>query len=210
MTTAKIFADILPTSNPNIAIHGGRSVAKKITKTLSSFKKYSLEKDYPAIHKTSHLSAHLKFGTISCRELYFDIKKKLGKSHDLIKELYWRDFFTHIAYFYPHVFTSSFHKQYDTLKWKNDETMFEKWCKGMTGFPIVDAGMRQLNTTGFMHNRVRMIVASFLTKDLHIDWRWGEQYFAHKLVDYDPCVNNGNWQWSASTGCDAQPYFQNI
>jgi len=126
----------------------------------------------------------------------------------LIGELYWRDFFYHVAYSFPHVFGNAFHKKYDGIAWQKDRKLFNAWCKGKTGFPIVDAGMRQLNSTGFMHNRVRMIAASFLVKDFHIDWRWGEKYFAQKLIDYDPAVNNGNWQWAASTGCDAQPYFR--
>ncbi|MGB9371913.1 MAG: FAD-binding domain-containing protein [Halobacteriota archaeon] len=129
--------------------------------------------------------------------------------HQLIVELFWRDFYSHIAYFFLHVFGGSFHPQYNAKGWDTDPAKFSAWCAGRTGFPIVDAGMRELNATGFLHNRVRMIVASFLTKDLHIDWRWGERYFAQKLVDYDPAVNNGNWQWCASTGCDAQPYFRN-
>ena len=126
----------------------------------------------------------------------------------LIKQLYWRDFFTQVAYHSPFVFGQPFHEKYSKLPWSNSEKAFTAWCTGTTGFPIVDAGMRELNATGFMHNRVRMIVASFLTKDLHIDWRKGERYFAQQLVDYDPAVNNGNWQWCASTGCDAQPYFR--
>jgi deoxyribodipyrimidine photo-lyase len=128
--------------------------------------------------------------------------------HALIRELYWRDFATHVAYHRPDVFEGNFNKKYDGLVWEENDLAFKKWCEGRTGFPIVDAGMRQLNTTGWMHNRVRMIVASFLTKDLRIDWRKGERYFAQRLVDYDPCVNNGSWQWAASTGYDAQPYFR--
>ena len=117
-------------------------------------------------------------------------------------------FFSFDRTLFPHVFTGAFHTKYDEIKWSDDEKSFKKWCEGKTGFPIVDAGMREMNKTGFMHNRVRMIVASFLVKDLHIDWRKGERYFAQTLIDYDPALNNGNWQWSASTGCDAQPYFR--
>ncbi len=157
---------------------------------------------------TSRLSAHLKFGTCSVREVYYAIVQQLSPEHPLLRQLYWRDFFTHIAFHYPHVFGKAFHPQYDNLVWDNNRGHFQRWAEGTTGFPIVDAGMRELNATGFMHNRVRMIVASFLTKDLHISWRWGERYFAQHLVDYDPAVNNGNWQWAASTGCDAQPYFR--
>jgi deoxyribodipyrimidine photo-lyase len=122
--------------------------------------------------------------------------------------LYWRDFFTHVAYHFPGVFGNAFHERYNEIEWENDAGKFEAWCRGETGFPVVDAGMRELNTTGWMHNRVRMIVAGFLVKDLYVDWRWGEKYFAQRLVDYDPSVNNGNWQWAASTGCDAQPWFR--
>ena len=122
--------------------------------------------------------------------------------------MYWRDFFTHIAFHFPHVFGTAFHEKFQKIIWPFNQKKFTAWCEGETGFPIVDAGMRELNATGYMHNRVRMIVGSFLTKDLHIDWRLGEKYFAEKLVDYDPAVNNGNWQWVASTGCDAQPYFR--
>jgi len=136
------------------------------------------------------------------------MKKTVGLDNGLVNELYWRDFYTHVAYHYPHVFGSAFRKKYNDVKWSHDKKLFKLWCEGKTGFPIVDAGMRQLNETGWMHNRVRMIVASFLTKTLHIDWQWGEKYFAQKLVDYDPCVNNGGWQWAASTGTDAQPYFR--
>jgi len=168
---------------------------------------YAATKDIPAL-STSNLSAHLKFGTLSIRETYHAIKKILGPTHLLLRQLYWRDFFTHVAYYSPFVFGHAFHEKYDQLIWEHDDKKFQRWCTGTTGFPIVDAGMRQLTTTGFMHNRVRMIAASFLTKDLHIDWRWGEKFFAQQLIDYDPAVNNGNWQWCASTGCDAQPYFR--
>ncbi len=133
------------------------------------------------------------------REVYYAILSRLGDHHPLIRQLYWRDFFSTIAYLFPHVFKGAFHQKYDALKWNYDLKTFHQWCEGKTGFPIVDAGMRELNETGLMHNRVRMITASFLVKDLHIDWKWGEKYFAQKLIDYDPAVNNGNWQWSQST-----------
>jgi deoxyribodipyrimidine photo-lyase len=175
---------------------------------LESLSDYEVQRDYPAQDFTSHLSAHNKFGTVSIREVYHRIRKLFGASHTLISELYWRDFFTHIVYHFPHVMGGAFHEKYNGLKWANREDFFKAWCEGRTGFPIVDAGMRELNTTGHMHNRVRMVVSSFLVKDLHIDWRWGERYFAQQLTDYDPAVNNGNWQWAASTGCDAQPYFR--
>lgn len=187
---------------------GGRNEAIRILKNISSLKNYESVRDYPYIDGTSKLSAHLKFGTISIREAYWAVAREFTKAHPLLRQFYWRDFFYHIAYNFPRVFGNAFQEKYNNIKWNYNEKFFDAWKKGMTGFPIVDAGMRELNTTGYMHNRVRMIVASFLTKDLHIDWRLGEKYFAQKLTDYDPCINNGNWQWAASTGCDAQPYFR--
>ncbi|MCB9493062.1 MAG: deoxyribodipyrimidine photo-lyase [Epsilonproteobacteria bacterium] len=203
-----IYTKFLAQENDSISVHGGRSKALNIFKRLSTFRLYDKERNIPAREATTGLSAHLKFGTISVREAREAIIKKLGKTHTLIKQLYWRDFFTHIAFHFPHVFGHAFHKKYDKLAWKNSKKLFHAWQQGKTGYPLVDAGMRQLAQTGFMHNRVRMVVASFLVKDLHIDWRWGEKHFAQLLVDYDPSVNNGNWQWAASTGCDAQPYFR--
>lgn len=194
--------------NPNLLVAGGRKEGRALLKKAVQLKDYEHARDFPAVDGTSHLSAHFKFGTISIREAYAVVSKYLGKSHTLIREFYWRDFFTHIAFHFPRVFGGAFYQQYNKVEWSQSTKDFRAWCEGMTGFPIVDAGMRELNTTGYMHNRVRMIVASFLTKDLHIDWRWGEKYFAQKLTDYDPAVNNGNWQWAASTGCDAQPYFR--
>jgi deoxyribodipyrimidine photo-lyase len=194
--------------NQNIAVPGGTHAAKSILKKISKYAHYERDRNIPAHEATTKLSAHNKFGTISIRTVYQHIQKTLGSHHPLIAQLYWRDFFTQLAYHYPHVFGAPFRTKYHTISWKNNRTWFNAWCTGTTGFPIVDAGMRELNTTGFMHNRVRMITASFLIKDLHIDWRWGEKYFAQQLVDYDPAVNNGNWQWVASTGADAQPYFR--
>lgn len=199
---------LLKISNPNIILKGGRSEALSQLKKIKQLQDYQVIRNFPAVQGTTQLSAHNKFGTLSIREFYAEIIKSFSQVHELIKELYWRDFFTHLAFHYPHVFCGSFYEKYDAIHWSENHKHFDAWCKGQTGFPIVDAGMRELNTTGFMHNRVRMIVASFLTKDLHINWRWGEKYFAQTLVDYDPVVNNGNWQWSASTGCDAQPYFR--
>lgn len=195
-------------NNPNLRTKGGRKEALFLLKKATQLVDYKNIRDFPASEGTTLLSAHNKFGTISIREFYSAIKSHLGNQHTLITELYWRDFFTHIAFHYPHVFHSAFHKKYAHLPWTNNEKYFRMWCEGRTGFPIIDAGMRELNTTGYMHNRVRMITASFLTKDLHIDWHLGEKYFANQLIDYDPAVNNGNWQWAASTGCDAQPYFR--
>lgn len=202
-----IFKKIVPDDNKKIAYHGGTTQALKILNHLNTLKNYKHDHDYPAIN-TSHLSAHLKFGTISVREAYASIVENVGRAHPLLRQLYWRDFFTHIAFYVPHIFGGAYHQKYDKLAWSYDKKIFQQWCQGKTGFPIIDAGMRELNTTGFMHNRVRMIVASFLVKDLHIDWLWGEKYFAQQLLDYDPALNNGNWQWCASTGCDAQPYFR--
>lgn len=188
---------------------GGRKEALNLIETkLPLLTDYAVARDIPTQEKTSGLSVHHKFGTCSIREVYHAALSTLGKDSPFIKELYWRDFFTQICFQFPHVLHGAFHRRYDTIQWSDNEENFQKWCRGETGFPIVDAGMRQLNETGFMHNRVRMIVASFLTKDLHINWRWGERYFAQKLLDYDPAVNNGSWQWAASTGCDAQPYFR--
>lgn len=194
-------------ANDECLVRGGRTAALKTLHAIKDYKAYQKTRDFPA-QATTHVSAYLKFGTLSIREVYYHIQDTLGIHHPLLRQLYWRDFWMYIAYHNPHVFGQAYHKRYDGLTWDNNKTLFKKWCQGATGFPIVDAGMRQLNTTGFMHNRVRMIVASFLVKDLHIDWRWGERYFAQQLVDYDPCLNNGNWQWAASTGCDAQPYFR--
>ena len=198
----------LPQRNPNYALKGGRRYAQIILSKLKKHADYKLKRDFPAIAGTTRLSAHNKFGTVSIREVAEAISKHCGVQHELLRQLYWRDFFTHIAFHFPHVFDGAFHRVYDRLEWRDNPKLFNAWCTGHTGFPIVDAGMRELNQSGYMHNRIRMVVASFLTKDLHINWRQGEQYFANHLSDYDPCVNNGSWQWAASTGCDAQPYFR--
>lgn len=203
-----IYRSILPKKNTHLAMHGGRAEAMKILTHIGSLSAYGTTRNLPALNGTSHLSPYLKFTVCSPREVYYAIKEKLGVHHELIRELFWRDFFTSIAYFFPYVFEGPFKAKYSHIKWSTDKKSFTAWCEGKTGFPIVDAGMREMNQTGYMHNRVRMVVASFLTKDLHIDWRWGEKYFAKTLIDYDPAVNNGNWQWAASTGCDAQPYFR--
>lgn len=195
-------------NNPHLLVKGGRTEGLSLIRNITSLGNYKTMRDIPSAGYTSHLSAHHKFGTVSIREVYDGVCAAFGKQHQLITELHWRDFFTHIGYFFPYVFGQPFHKKYAAIAWSQNSSHFQAWCDGLTGFPIVDAGMRELNTTGYMHNRVRMIVASFLTKDLHLDWRLGEKYFAQRLVDYDPAVNNGNWQWAASTGCDAQPYFR--
>jgi deoxyribodipyrimidine photo-lyase len=166
---------------------------------------YKEQRDFPAIKGTSKLSLHLRFGTVSIRAL---AKQALVLNETWLNELIWRDFYMMILYHFPHAAKNSFKPQYDRIEWRNNEVEFKAWCEGKTGFPIVDAGMRELNATGFMHNRVRMIVASFLVKDLLIDWRWGEAYFAKKLLDFDLSANNGGWQWAAGSGCDAAPYFR--
>lgn len=166
---------------------------------------YDKTRNFPAINGTSNLSVHLRFGTISIRTL---VSTALTLNDQWLNELIWREFFMMILFHYPNVITESFKKKYDKIVWRNNEIEFELWCKGETGYPIVDAGMREMNETGLMHNRVRMVVASFLTKHLLIDWRWGEAYFAEKLLDYELSSNNGNWQWAAGCGCDAAPYFR--
>lgn len=175
---------------------------------VTELRDYSAVRDYPALDRTSHLSAVLRFGLISCRGAWWHIADTLGPGHPLLRQLYWRDFFYSIAYFFPRVFNGTFHQRYNALRWPNAPDYWDAWCEARTGFPIVDAGMRELRETGFMHNRVRMVAASFLVKDLHCNWQRGAQLFADQLADYDPCINNGNWQWAASTGCDAQPYFR--
>lgn len=166
---------------------------------------YKEHRDLPGIPGTSRLSVHFRFGTISIREM---VARAATLSPSWVNELIWRDFYQMILFHFPHVVTQAFKPQYDAIPWRTDATDFARWCEGSTGYPIVDAGMRELNQTGFMHNRVRMIVASFLTKHLLIDWRMGEAYFAQKLLDYELASNNGGWQWAAGTGCDAQPYFR--
>lgn len=166
---------------------------------------YDENRNNPFADKTSRLSIHLRFGTKSIRKIVNETK---NLNEIFLKELIWREFFMQILYHFPKVVNQNFKKKYDGIKWLDDKESLKKWCEGKTGFPIVDAGMRQLNETGFMHNRVRMITASFLVKDLLIDWRIGEAYFAEKLLDYELSSNNGNWQWAAGTGCDAAPYFR--
>jgi deoxyribodipyrimidine photo-lyase len=166
---------------------------------------YKEQRDIPSIQGTSRLSVHLRFGTISIRELAAEAG---ALNETFLNELIWRDFYHMILWHFPHVVGNAFTPEYDRIKWRNNTKEFEAWCNGQTGYPIVDAGMRELNETGFMHNRVRMIVASFLTKHLLIDWRWGETYFAKKLLDFDLAANNGGWQWAAGSGCDAAPYFR--
>lgn len=172
----------------------------------SIVKNYAEQRNFPSIEGTSRMSIHLRFGTVSIREL---ARKAQKISETWLNELIWRDFYFNILHHFPHIGEGhAFRKQYDFIEWRNNEDEFQKWCDGKTGYPIVDAGMRQLNETGFMHNRVRMITASFMIKHLLIDWRWGEAYFAKKLLDFDFSANNGGWQWAAGSGCDAAPYFR--
>jgi len=176
----------------------------RIIKT-SVIEKYHKQRDFPAIRGTTRLSVHLRFGTVSIRKLARLAQKK---NETWLNELIWREFYAMILWHFPYVPHHAFKAAYNHIDWRNDPDEFQKWCDGKTGYPIVDAGMRELNATGFMHNRVRMITASFLTKHLLIDWRWGEAWFAKKLLDYDLASNNGGWQWAAGCGCDAAPYFR--
>jgi deoxyribodipyrimidine photo-lyase len=171
----------------------------------SIIKNYDKTRDFPGIVGTSKLGIHFRFGTISIRE---KARKALELNQTYLNELIWRDFYMQILAHFPHVTQGAFRPEYDLIEWRNNEKEFDAFCQGKTGYPIVDAGMRELNTTGYMHNRVRMIVASFLTKHLLIDWRWGEAYFAEKLLDFDLSANNGGWQWAAGCGTDAAPYFR--
>jgi deoxyribodipyrimidine photo-lyase len=210
---------ILPKENPNILVHGGRVAGIKCLKrALSNLGKYGKTRDY-MILETSRLSAYLKFGCLSIREVFHAFVNKYGLKSEIIRELIWRDFFAHLLFFYPkESIGHSYDPKYRKIPWKHNVGAFQKWCKGLTGVPIVDAGMRELNTTGYMHNRGRLSVASFLVKTLLIDWRKGEKYFAQKLLDYDVASNNGNWRWISSEGVhtedgkivhfDSQPYFR--
>ena len=167
---------------------------------------YEATRNFPALNQTSYLGIYLRFGAVSIRKM---IAKAIESNNEtFLKELIWREFFMQILWHFPHTANSSFRPKYDAIRWENNEDLFQKWCDGKTGYPFVDAGMRELNTTGHMHNRVRMIVASFLCKHLLIDWRWGETYFATKLLDYEQSSNVGNWQWAAGCGVDAAPYFR--
>lgn len=168
-------------------------------------KEYAVKRDYPAENGTSHLGIHLRFGTLSIRKL---LQFALQRNETFVNELIWREFYQQILYHFPHVVNNAFKPQYDCIKWQNNTEHFAAWCEGRTGYPLVDAGMRELNQTGYMHNRVRMVAASFLTKHLLIDWRWGEAYFAEKLLDFELASNNGGWQWASGSGTDAAPYFR--
>lgn len=176
------------------------------TMTEKIIENYEATRNFPAIEGTSKLSPHLRFGTISVRQCVQN--GLLSEENTFLKELIWREFFMQILWHFPKSATNNFKSKYDGIKWRNNEDEFKAWCEGKTGYPLVDAGMRELNKSGYMHNRVRMITASFLCKHLLIDWKWGEAYFAQKLLDFDLAQNVGNWQWVAGTGCDSAPYFR--
>ena len=196
--------------NNNILVHGGRTQAQeKLKNALRDQEEYDSSRDF-FTYKTTHLSAYIKFGCLSIREVYHAFKQKFGLKHGLIRELIWREFFAHVLYCYPEVVGQSYQPKYRSLNWSQSKINIEKWQTGMTGFPLVDACMREMNTTGYMHNRGRMTTASFLIKTLLIDWRIGEQYFAQQLTDYDIASNNGNWQGISGTGVDMKPYFRDM
>ncbi|HWH63974.1 MAG TPA: deoxyribodipyrimidine photo-lyase [Ginsengibacter sp.] len=198
-----------PRRIPSLASVGFKQTEKKFPSKNPGeqlIKQYDKTRNFPATEGTSRLGIHLRFGTISIRKL---VAKAEELNATFLNELIWREFYMSILWHFPRVGRhKAFKPEYDSIKWRNNEDEFTKWCNGQTGYPIVDAGMRQLNKTGYMHNRVRMIVGSFLCKDLLIDWRWGEAYFAEKLLDFDLAANNGGWQWVAGSGCDAAPYFR--
>lgn len=196
---------LLPTLQQTGFENSDFQFAPKLIKKMT-LEQYADKRNFPAVkNSTSHLGIHFRFGTLSVREA----AKVAQKFSDVwLSELIWRDFFMQILWHYPGVENKSFRPQYENIAWRTDSSDFEKWCQGKTGYPLVDAGMRELNATGYMHNRVRMVVASFLTKHLLMHWKLGERYFAEKLLDYDLSANNGNWQWAAGTGCDAAPYFR--
>ncbi|MGY4827874.1 cryptochrome/photolyase family protein [Sphaerotilaceae bacterium SBD11-9] len=194
---------------------GSAGAREMLADFLPRMDRYGEARDFPAVKGPSYLSTHLRFGTVSIRELAREAATRMhhGSSGAVtwLSELIWRDFYHQVLHHHPHVVSASFKPAYDAIKWehgKQAEAHFAAWCQGRTGYPLVDAAMAQINQTGYMHNRLRMVVASFLVKDLGLDWRWGERYFAEKLNDYDLAANNGGWQWAASTGCDAQPYFR--
>lgn len=197
-------------NNPDILVKGGRTNGiKQLKKALKDQCNYTVKRD-TLDYNTSFLSAYIKFGCVSIREVYHNIRDKFSLKHGMIRELIWRDFFAHVLYNFPSVVGQSYIKKYRKIIWSNSITNFDKWKNGKTGFPVVDAGMRQLNETGYMHNRCRMICATFLIKVLLLDWRLGEQYFAQKLTDYDIASNNGNWQGISGTGVDMKPYFRTM
>lgn len=199
-----------PTNLKQLMLPTGMTGARQMFQDfLGRIDGYHERRNFPAVRGVSYLSVHLRFGTISIRELTRAAASIPGEgAQTWLSELVWRDFYFAILYHFPHVTHHAFRREYGALRFPNSTAHFEAWCEGRTGYPLVDAAMRQLNQTGYMHNRLRMVAASFLVKDLHVDWRWGERYFAERLNDFDLAANNGGWQWSASTGCDAQPWFR--
>lgn len=197
------FLDIVPLKE--IQFEKTDLIFKPPVLDLDIIRDYDKFREFPALQQTTQLGIALRYGTISIRKC---VAFALQHNRMWLSELIWREFFMQILFHFPLVVLRPFKAKYDQIEWKNDENDFKRWCEGRTGYPLVDAGMRQLNQTGFMHNRVRMVAASFLCKHLLIDWRWGERYFASKLNDYDLSANNGNWQWAAGCGCDAAPYFR--
>ncbi|MBC7709452.1 MAG: deoxyribodipyrimidine photo-lyase [Rhizobacter sp.] len=202
-----------PTNLKTLNLPAGASGGEALfSEFLERINRYADTRNFPAVKGPSYLSTHLRFGTVSIRGLVAAAWQRWQEgsrgAEVWLSELIWRDFYLHILHHNPRVVEGAFKPEYNAIRWSNDPERFAAWCEGRTGYPLVDAAMRQLNQTGYMHNRLRMVSASFLTKDLLIDWRWGEQYFAQKLNDFDLSANNGGWQWAASTGCDAQPYFR--
>ncbi|MEO8008959.1 MAG: deoxyribodipyrimidine photo-lyase, partial [Betaproteobacteria bacterium] len=199
-----------PTNLKRMQLPFGMTGARQMLRAfLERIDAYRDRRNYPGVRGVSYLSVHLRFGTLSIRELVRTAAALNSEgARTWLSELIWREFYFSILHHFPHVVNRAFKPEYDALRFPNPEDHFRAWCEGQTGFPLVDAAMRQLNETGYMHNRLRMVAASFLVKDLHVDWRWGEAYFACKLNDFDLAANNGGWQWSASTGCDAQPWFR--
>lgn len=199
-----------PTNLVEVGIEPGMAGGRKLLDDfLRRIDRYKARRDFPARKGVSYLSVHLRFGTVSIRELARLACARGGEgAHTWLSELIWRDFYFQILWHHPRVVTHAFRPEYDRVQWDEAPALFEAWRDGRTGYPIIDAAMRQIAHSGYMHNRLRMVVASFLTKDLGIDWRWGEKYFADQLNDFDLAANNGGWQWAASTGCDAQPYFR--
>ena len=194
--------------NNEIMVHGGRKNALIILDNINKFNKYEDFRN-DLTYETTHLSSYIKYGNISIREVYHLFNKKFGQKCTLNSQLVWREFYFYIGYYFPRVLQGkSLKEKYDQISWKNNKTFIKSWKNGITGYPVVDAAMRQMNTIGFMHNRGRLITSAILIKILNCDWRIGEKYFAEQLIDYDPLVNNGNWQWSSGSGADSQPYFR--
>lgn len=196
--------------NSNILVNGGRKNGLVYLNNIINQKKYDDTRNCLNMN-TTLLSSFIKFGCISIREVYWKIRSEFGKSSQLLAQIFWREFYYYIVYYYPHVLKcENWNEKYNNIKWKYNKNHFERWCNGSTGYPIIDAGMIELKTTGYMHNRARLITSNFLNRLLGINWKKGEKYYATQLTDYDPSVNNGNWQWIASTGVDPKPYFQRL